>query len=696
MTVSFYPINQGFATYEDIFVNFVSPKVKDLMGYEKDQKIYLFHKPHSIYDKNRFPTVKELRDGLTFYIATYDDIKAYKEARQVVLDTSNFKSDKVINHITYVKTALTTQAKKYQDEKKNNWITRYIDHINNSNFIVNNNSTESYNSKSVVLGFRKFNDATVQTRAIIPDFQAALTSEKSELINVFDIHIFQENLDSVFMPITLNGVDVINFSQEYTDDNSLVRLCDIAEIGILKWHLYQFNSGGTYTPIENTITIEYDKFIDYDKLSAIINDDTASLEYSDVEGLNNFTVESTYTKGGENLSYALIETSVTTRQEFKPNTRVTLSDDKLSSATLKVDTLQSGFTYTPFTAVSINPQKSQLAVRPESAPSDGAATSPNIQPIVSEPKQVTLNTTASMVNATVPVSIKNTAELLSKPIVSFDSANFSKYETVICKNNPIMLDKLKYSDTVEMMQAAGAYIIPCNITNSNGEVVIKPHEPLTNNAIIMPDKNTYFIPSFNGYNLNPGKRAAVFTFMQDRTKAEHQLMIEQWGPSVIIKLTFDKSFSKDNIKLYYKSANTKNLNFYYKSTDTEDTKNNKELFKIINEPGFNDEKNPNTITYEIKYNSYNLNIPSELRYITFEIEDNSLSGKCTIDIEYNGITSYKGQQERTIVDTKNKLYQNWVDNKSYVGNFSQDMKDFIGIAPTIWEQNNVYIIIYKK
>ena len=95
--------------------------------------------------------------------------------------------------------------------------------------------------------------------------------------------------------------------------------------------------------------------------------------------------------------------------------------------------------------------------------------------------------------------------------------------------------------------------------------------------------------------------------------------------------------------MYYKSANTKNLNFYYKSTDTEDTKNNKELFKIINEPGFNDEKNPNTITYEIKYNSYNLNIPSELRYITFEIEDNSLSGKCTIDIEYNGITSYKGQ-----------------------------------------------------
>lgn len=806
------PKNNKFATYEDIFNTFVAPKLHRILKINENMPIYLYHKDDDpYYDKNRCVTIKEIEDGLVFFILTLESLKNYKEffagnrdktkewslkiaqiieergrQNKLYFDDDVFSGD-INNDEPTTPANIILKMRSFLERAKNNlntneWVKTYAQTFLADDYLVNNSSDSSTNN--MVLGVRKWRDATITSRAIINNVNDLTIKDISEII----LHaIFKPNLDTLLIPITLtNIIDTTNNEGRlntfgHKPDNALVSLTDLVEIGNLKIKRGVFNDISSITDnqldfLENTdddndesnITTksyEYDDYLSLTQLSELIkfndpkliNDDENKTYYNNlfkhIKDLNNaYNIESLYYvkehRYTEVLNYTLSEIAMTTRQNFSALDRSNFSNIISSVSnpekTSLLDTVKknkqlgiSGFNYKPETRytggfgqnINNNYQDNIIASSADDVDLIGGETA--------KAKTVTGITTTRKIKPAAPASVMSFNDMFAYDYIEGDSTNMKKRGMILGNNNKITLANLQYATAHSMLADAGAYIVPfktqADVIDDKTNILHFAYAPLTINAIVNPNHFNWLLPVFNGPNYNPGKRGAVFTIKQDITETEAQIMVEQFGPPVIITLTnFDDNF--DKTLEYYKNENALVDDIISVQLLETPKINSKELqnsfiiTKIVTVGSsqcisngdidyiVNNNSNIQKIEISIKYDEFNLSIPPEFKYIKIGLDkhflkDNKVpSVNMDINVQYYGITVDNRTWNRDVylIDTKkvltdtyepNKpgelLYQYWLNNRT--ANDDGDsigLEKLIGESPNIWEQNNILIIPY--
>lgn len=801
-------LDQQYATYEDIYMRFVAPKISQILGISEHVPVYLYHEPCSYFDKRRLPTAGEILSGLTFYVINAEKLAGFQslyseqylqneynklhgiETDNEITDENTAKDWRFNNDLLntdirqrllenvgdpLTSASLVSSLQQFlqkgitlgdtiDGEKQNNkWLDDYNAHINNSSFIIDNSGDNASMTKAII-GARKFIDPTIMARAVIRNIQELSFSEYQDLIEKL---LILSNLDSLLIPITLTNINVLNNSNINTVDHkfesAFIKLSDLQEIGI-----FEIEQGSILSMISiqrkyydlnfskddiSSIIYEYDEYVDTNTLNTLLqfnrdlklipddvtpnitvaaNQDIYISSMAKIKKVSSMTdpywrtniynFQSFYTENrDEQLSFTLTECLMTTRPNYTGPSRLADMIDILNTGSSTLQSLRSSLKNIGASGYMFYKKTDEQQDQTASTISDdnNALTS-------SIPgKYVKQKTTGATISTATPAYIQNTAQNLSSLSTGMDNGNIQTKSIDVALNSKIDIAALKSLNDISMLNEAGAYIIPFKIYGEFKKNTILPvadtyvswlfDEPLSYNSIIPPNTYDGFYPVFNGPNLNPGKRAALFTLTQDRTGIETQLMIEQYGPAVEIILEFGSNFERIFPDLYTEMQivngttipnDILTVNFQENAGVT--LESFQDLF-VVNALYMG--SGSTSITIKIKYNTYDLTIPNALKYITLQIFSSESVHAFTpnqeipyiMSVKYNGITSENVTYNRTLLyctgsnkNDNDMIYNAWIENRTADadGN-SYDITKIIGTAaPMIWEQSDVFIAAY--
>lgn len=336
------PLNDRFATVEDIFVKFVAPKLE----LEYNDMFYLYTE-----QRNLCPNVEQIKNGFEIYymprylhnsvyngISRLDNIliTRIKDYYAIPVTLQNT----ITSATTFKELNDSATANKNSDLKfsvidcfrymNENFIAKepafenYQNSILDEEFMVTRSSVASDNPKVVNLSFSKLrNDITlnwksgsnlITNQAIANNKNAVVTTKQvtdpgkidtaiwdvgsftiKEMAEIYKTAVFGYNLDAVYKTYNFNGYTVLDNSCVHTPQ-SLVRLCDIAEIG--RFNVYD---------AENTTNVAYmaDEYIITSMTSA------TARATNTIQNPYKFEVESTYLPTGESLGWQLLSIQIT-------------------------------------------------------------------------------------------------------------------------------------------------------------------------------------------------------------------------------------------------------------------------------------------------------------------------------------------------------------------------------------------------
>lgn len=200
----------------------------------------------------------------------------------------------------------------------------YVSIINSAEFMSDKSSVASDNPNIINLSFSKLADvlpgnkktgtnllsaadiseaeAQEKLQKQITDplkIEATITDVKSftisDMCKIYKEAVFGWNLDAVYRTYKFNGYTVLDNSGPHTP-NSLVRLCDIAEIG--EFGIY--DTGGT-----KNITYRYNEFI----IASLVN--ATARAVNTIENPYRFEVDTRYLPTNESLDFQIVSIQIT-------------------------------------------------------------------------------------------------------------------------------------------------------------------------------------------------------------------------------------------------------------------------------------------------------------------------------------------------------------------------------------------------